>query len=220
MKRCSGCKESKEVEEFYKHRTQQDGLDYYCKECRKKTTVKSHKNENKQRCTMEGCEVRQYARDLCRAHYERLRTTGDPRRKSELPKPECSVEGCEKASVSLGLCKSHHSKHWRESTAGTRDGVWDTEPVSYAMAHARVVLARGMIGDHVCACGVQAENWSLKPDTPLDRLRFHPIGNREKPSAVSVSVWDYEPYCSACHKTLDAETGNRNYITKPSRWAA
>ena len=36
MKVCSGCKETKGLEEFYKNKSQKDGLENQCKDCRKK----------------------------------------------------------------------------------------------------------------------------------------------------------------------------------------
>jgi hypothetical protein len=35
MKRCSGCKETKPTTEFYKSKDRKDGLDNYCKPCKK-----------------------------------------------------------------------------------------------------------------------------------------------------------------------------------------
>ena len=37
MKRCSRCKIEKELSEFHKKKGTKDGLQYWCKECRKKT---------------------------------------------------------------------------------------------------------------------------------------------------------------------------------------
>ena len=37
-KRCSGCKETKPLEDFYRATRQKDGKDIYCKTCRKQHT--------------------------------------------------------------------------------------------------------------------------------------------------------------------------------------
>lgn len=39
-KKCSKCKKSRNLEHFWKNKAQRDGLDQYCKECRKKYSLK------------------------------------------------------------------------------------------------------------------------------------------------------------------------------------
>jgi len=64
---------------FYKIKTQKDGFDYYCKECRKSSTLKSHRGgKHKPTCTLEGCETPNYSLGMCKMHYERNRRTGTP----------------------------------------------------------------------------------------------------------------------------------------------
>ena len=41
MKQCSKCKEVKELSDFYKNKSCPNGLDYYCKLCKKKATNKA-----------------------------------------------------------------------------------------------------------------------------------------------------------------------------------
>ena len=52
MKTCSKCKESKELGEFYKNRSKQDGLSCYCKICARETQ-KRHMRSDKGRATRE-----------------------------------------------------------------------------------------------------------------------------------------------------------------------
>ncbi len=44
MKRCSKCKVEQEKSEFYKRKTNKDGLRYWCKTCDKKQATKWNKN--------------------------------------------------------------------------------------------------------------------------------------------------------------------------------
>ena len=56
-----------------------DGLDYYCKECRKMSTLRSHRGgKRKPLCTLEGCEKPNYAIGMCKMHYGRNLRTGSP----------------------------------------------------------------------------------------------------------------------------------------------
>jgi hypothetical protein len=47
MKKCSKCKEEKELNEFYSNKSQKDGLARYCKICDKETSKKYPTNYNK-----------------------------------------------------------------------------------------------------------------------------------------------------------------------------
>lgn len=60
---CSKCKIEKDESEFYSNKRMPDGLDYYCKECRKTTT--SHR--------IETYEVEDY-RDTAQSFIESLKT--------------------------------------------------------------------------------------------------------------------------------------------------
>ena len=73
-KTCSRCKEIKDISLFYKQkalRPNDDGYDYYCKQCRNASAKKTSIN-NKIRCTSDSCTKANYARTLCREHYDKL----------------------------------------------------------------------------------------------------------------------------------------------------
>lgn len=70
---CSGCKESKQLANFYKASKLKDGYDYYCKQCRNNANGKVRDKVNKQ-CNVDDCNKGFYANGYCRMHYERLRT--------------------------------------------------------------------------------------------------------------------------------------------------
>jgi len=47
MKRCSHCKEEKELDKFYKDKRQKDGLDNYCSKCKREAYKKHYKDPEK-----------------------------------------------------------------------------------------------------------------------------------------------------------------------------
>lgn len=73
MKTCTKCKTIKQKEEFYKktaYHPKDDGYDYYCKVCRNEAAKKTSKT-NKVKCTEQDCDRSNYARNLCRMHYDK-----------------------------------------------------------------------------------------------------------------------------------------------------
>lgn len=82
-KTCVGCNQKLSINKFYKVKTKKDGYDYYCKECRKSRTLKSHRGgKRKPECTVDGCSTPNYAIGMCKMHYERNRRNGTPELKN------------------------------------------------------------------------------------------------------------------------------------------
>lgn len=76
-KTCVKCNNKQSINKFYKIKTQPDGYDYYCKECRKTSSLASHRfGKKKPKCSIEDCQRGNYAKNLCRIHYERNRRHG------------------------------------------------------------------------------------------------------------------------------------------------
>lgn len=74
FKSCKRCNTPKHVDFFYKLkalRPNDDGFDYYCKECRNLAVKKTFKT-NRVKCSDIDCNKANYARQLCRMHYDRL----------------------------------------------------------------------------------------------------------------------------------------------------
>ena len=82
QKQCSGCKEIKEKDKFFKLSSKPDGLDYYCKECRHKSHSKSLLNTKKV-CSIKGCNKKYYAKEYCKTHYMRKSRNGTVESKYE-----------------------------------------------------------------------------------------------------------------------------------------
>lgn len=77
-KTCVRCNQEQPIKMFYKSKNTLDGIDYYCKECRKTTSLESHRfGKIKPKCTVDGCDNLNYAKNLCRPHYERVRRHGN-----------------------------------------------------------------------------------------------------------------------------------------------
>ena len=76
MKICSGCKEDKSLDQYYKRKQSKDGKDYYCKPCRNAKSVLTHMT-NKNLCTWKECTRSHYATGLCKTHYNR-KLNGSP----------------------------------------------------------------------------------------------------------------------------------------------
>jgi hypothetical protein len=77
-KTCVSCNQKLSIKMFYKSNITKDGIDYYCKECRKSSTLKSHRGgKRKNPCSIEGCETLTYAKGFCRIHYARWDRHGD-----------------------------------------------------------------------------------------------------------------------------------------------
>ena len=73
-KTCSKCNETKDLSVFYKktaYRPKDDGYDYYCKPCRN-ASAKKTMTSNRNKCTSDNCNKSNYARTLCREHYDKL----------------------------------------------------------------------------------------------------------------------------------------------------
>lgn len=79
-------------------------------------------------CSVEECDKPVQSRQLCQAHYWRLRRHGDvrgggPARQSNEGKT-CSADGCEQSARQRGMCMSHYHR-WYEG----RDHLGDEMPI-------------------------------------------------------------------------------------------
>lgn len=105
MKLCRTCNEVKAFSEFRKDRTRPDGLMLVCKSCKKVY-------RNKNQCIAVDCEKPIRSRELCKNHYYKLRTYGDP----NYSKPVEKCLACDLDARIKGYCNRHYT---RVRTRGT-----------------------------------------------------------------------------------------------------
>lgn len=86
VKTCVRCNETKSISLFFKSSLKADGIDYYCKECRSNNSIKSH-TQNSVKCTLDDCGRPHWGNGFCRLHYERMKRTGTPYRKTKMRDP-------------------------------------------------------------------------------------------------------------------------------------
>jgi len=76
-KTCIKCNKELSLKMFYKSTITKDGIDYYCKECRKSSSLSSHRGGTKKnKCSVKECQRYTYAKTLCRIHYARWDRNG------------------------------------------------------------------------------------------------------------------------------------------------
>jgi hypothetical protein len=64
------------------------------------------------KCTVEGCDKPNLAKNLCGGHYSRLRTHGDPLagRAPRSTTGKCTLDDCDGELVARGLCDKHYTR--------------------------------------------------------------------------------------------------------------
>ena len=75
-------------------------------------------NEPLPSCTVPGCDMIQYAKKLCRTHYDRLRKRGTL--EPVVHRIGCDVPRCEGKHEARGMCRKHHSR-WIKTKTVERD---------------------------------------------------------------------------------------------------
>lgn len=79
--KCSNCKETKPIDQFYKSKVYKGGIDYLCKYCRTGSAIKSqHRHKSNKSCTagQPDCPRPHYSNNMCKNCYERNRRNGTP----------------------------------------------------------------------------------------------------------------------------------------------
>lgn len=171
-------------------------------------------------CSINDCKKHMYARDMCREHYSRWLRSGNPIKPIKV-RGKCTEEDCENVIFAGDMCKRHYSIWYYHYSAGkpiTRNAGHRKEVPGYTAAHNRVRRARGKASDFECVgtCGGMANEWALSADAT--DLHFASERAGRKPHAYSLNINDYQPMCGDCHRAYDAETLNRHFRARDSRW--
>lgn len=85
-----------------------------------------------------------------------------------------------------------------------------TTPCTYSGAHQRVYAYRGRASQHVCPCGMQAQEWSYRGGSSYQmsgpRRKRYDSGKWETVTSTwSTNVTDYDPLCRECHEIRDSK---------------
>lgn len=162
----------------------------------------------------DGCSRPAVIRGWCRAHYFRLRTTGELGPAAfaiREPGRICAVDDCDRPQQTRGWCPKHY-KRWKThgdptklgdrgpGVSGEAHGAWVGLDLSYAGAHTRLRRERGLASDQSCEhCGQQANAWAYDHADPNERAQDW-YGYTV---AYSGDVSHYIPLCGSCHKRFD-----------------
>lgn len=156
------------------------------------------------KCSIDGCEKRFLARDLCRMHYQRFRTFGyageaEPRKVHG--QADCKAHGCTNKARSRNLCPKHY-KRWQHFGEDGINRLSERDPkhvVTYYGAHVRTRTLRGHANLHACVhCGECAAEWSYMHDDPDEVIDDRGISYSQDP-------YHYQPMCIKCHRNYDLD---------------
>ncbi len=114
-------------------------------------------------------------------------------------------------SVLPDRLKSGHTKSCGcARRRGSANPAWRGDEVGYGSAHARL----GPIAGRPCVdCGEPGKDWSLRADTPQERLRADSNGKNRGRKFSTVPA-DYEIRCARCHARYDGLVGEGNASAK------
>jgi hypothetical protein len=129
-------------------------------------------DEEPKRCTVDGCSRRDYARELCEAHYRRRLRTGS----TDTDRPvgvarepnQCMVDSCTNDSTERGLCHGHYLRLIRNGD------VLAARPLSRRVNDSCVVdscankaTARGLCPAHRAR---KAKTGEVQADVPIKQV--------------------------------------------------
>lgn len=66
-------------------------------------------------CTVEGCDVSVWAREMCRKHYQRWLTHGDPEKCLKEKGERGTLCECGVEAFSRGMCRRHYFQWWKST---------------------------------------------------------------------------------------------------------
>jgi len=156
-------------------------------------------------CSVEDCErvTRTRKASLCNTHYFRQYRNGSPERllREERRATLCRFSGCDRLLTDhggWGWCRKHYIRWYKygDPAIVKPPRHFRGDAVGYRGLHMRIVKARGKASEHVCSCGVQAQQWAYDHSDPEPKLSR--LG-----SPYSLDVRRYDPLCRSCHGKRD-----------------
>lgn len=177
---CTGCKLTKPVEDFGKHRNNKDGLQTWCKECKAK-----HYQANKA-------------------------TIGAKRREYLATNPEAKAAKAAADAARYAANREQiiaRTQQWKADRWGNRpaDKPWPESACGYTAAHERVRAIYGRASVHSCVdCGGPATEWSYRGGAEVELTEWG-ANPRGEPilRPYSTDPEDYDPRCKSCHRKFD-----------------
>lgn len=190
-KTCTHCRVTKSVGAFGKHTRSKDGLQCWCKECKRE-----HYQANKSTVLAQCREYREANREQRnaqkRAHHaanrDRLNAVARQYR-------------AENSGAIADKAKARYGNGGRPA-----DMPWPDRPIAYSTAHQRVRATYGAAKNYPCsACGDRAHAWSYDHSDP-NPLWHKGVGLfADKPTVpYSPDPWRYDPMCRSCHVKRDS----------------
>lgn len=174
-KTCTSCHLTKPVSEFSKRNGAKDGLQYWCRDCKREHYEANGVAVREQ--------MRQYYADNADVIKERVR---------------------QYRTNNAAAVKERTARKYREGGRPV-DKPWSEGPISYEAAHRRVKAIYGAASNYPCsACGQQAHAWSYDHSDP-NPLMHQGVGLwADKPSVpYSLDPERYDPMCRSCHGKRD-----------------
>lgn len=160
-------------------------------------------------CTIDECEAQAAGRGLCKKHWARWRTHGDPLvvKKAGIDysiKGSCTHGTCARPLQAQGLCSMHYSRFRKHGDASIVLPIagrpLNGEFPSFAAIHKRLHRAKGPARNYTCVdCGGQAAEWSY------NQSDSNQVMGRARNSIVpySLDIDNYDPRCVRCHRIFD-----------------
>lgn len=199
--------------QMYNERIKRTGSPYNtCSKCGKQLpTYPIRKQICKEcfKCKIDGCEHPSQARGLCKKHWRRWKTHGDPLKvihpSEYITGQDCSIDGCDRPYHANGHCSYHEyrvQKYGNPLAQGPGRGAGRNrmEKPTYAGMHKRLMYDRGKASQFKCVdCSRQAEEWSYNGGCKNE----HWEKVNDSWLAYSTDQSLYAPRCKRCHRKRD-----------------
>lgn len=188
---CTRCHVTKSASEFGKHTRSSDGLQCWCKDCKREHYA----------------STKDAVLEQCRKYREANRDKVlEGKRKAYYADVDASRERSRRYRAdNADVLKEDRIRRYRDGGRPV-DMPWPDRPIAYSTAHHRVKATYGAASNYLCIqCGEQAHAWSYDHSDP-NPLMHQGVGIwAEKPPIPYSSDPDrYDPMCRSCHVKRDS----------------